>query len=199
MSTLTEQDDRALWDGVRRFATLPAWLDAATQPKRFIESMRRAIPEFASGALTIHECDIGNVRLKRDFWTGAYELIVGGPGAGERRDVALRGTIFPPTKDEGRRTKDEGQDAPHATRHTPHAFGTNGWEGYLPDLNLKLEMRPPDAALPALPILTDPHAALELLERSIRAADPRYHDLRLAACTPKIMRYTPGSRCTILY
>ena len=34
---------------------------------------------------------------------------------------------------------------------------------------------------------------------SIRAAAPNYQDLRIEACAPKIMRYTPGSRCTILY
>ena len=36
MSTITERDDRALWDGVRRFAALPDWLDAANQPDRFV-------------------------------------------------------------------------------------------------------------------------------------------------------------------
>jgi Phosphotransferase enzyme family len=187
MSSIIEKDNPAVWEGVRRFATLPDWLDAATQPERFIESFARTVPEFASGALAIEECDVAHVRLKRDFWTGVYELTVVGPGEDERRVVALRGTIFPPERSESKGYRTGGP------------FGSDGWQGYLPDLNLKLEMRPPDAALPALPILTDPQQARELLERSIRPAAPRYHDLRIATCVPKIMRYSPGSRCTILY
>src|SRR5215472_9093217 len=96
MSTMTEQDNVALWEGVRRFAMLPGWLDEATQPDRFVESLRRAVPELASGDLAVEECDIGHVRLKRDVWTGIYELTAAGPGEGERRVVVLRGTIFPP-------------------------------------------------------------------------------------------------------
>ena len=191
MSTITQHDDRAMWDGVRRFAALPDWLDAATQPNRFIEALARAIPEFASGALAIRECDIGHVRLKRDYWTGVYELTIEGPGAGERRVVALRGTILPPESTENH---------PEGTQlRTEKPFGSEGWQGHLPELNLRLEMQPPDAALPALPVLTDPDAARALLERSIRAAAPKYQELRIAACAPKIMRYSPGSRCTILY
>jgi phosphotransferase family enzyme len=186
MSTVIEQADHAVWEGVRRFAALPDWLDAATQPERFVAAINRAIPEFAAGSLTIYECDIGHVRFKRDFWTGIYELTVGEPGTGERRTIALRGTILPP-------------QASEPARDTYAAFGTDGWQAYLADLNLKLEMRPPDEALPALPILTDPETARALLESSIRSAAPRYHDLQIAACMPKVMRYSPGSRCTILY
>src|SRR5690606_6664879 len=50
-----------------------------------------------------------------------------------------------------------------------------------------------------LPRLTDPAAARDLLEESIRAASPAYRDIQLQACRPKVMRYKPGSRCTILY
>jgi hypothetical protein len=187
MSTMIEKNNLVLWEGVRRFATLPDWLDAATQPERLVESLVRVVPEFASGAQTILECDIGHVRFKRDVWTGVYELTIAGADGAEPRVVALRGTILSPERVEA---------------HDPQPsrpFGSDGWQAYLPDLNLKLEMRPPDAALPALPILTDSEQARELLERSIRLAAPRYQDLQIAASAPKIMRYSPGSRCTILY
>jgi len=180
----------ALWDGVRQFAVLPTWLEAATTPDRFCAALTRAVPELASGELTIQECDIGHVRIKRDTWTGVYELTIAGPRGDQSRVVALRGTIFPPGQPEPDAAGDE------RARQT---FGMDGWRAYLPELRIWLERALSDAALPALPILTDPDQARALLEQSIRAAAPNYHDLRIESCTPKIMRYTPGSRCTVLY
>jgi hypothetical protein len=79
------------------------------------------------------------------------------------------------------------------------AGGPDAWRCYLPELRLALEPEPPDRALSALPLLTDPEQARGLLEPAIRAANPAYRDLRIQRCTPRVMRYTPGSRCTILY
>ncbi len=185
-----DQTHAALWDGVRQFAALPAWLEAATTPETFCAALARMVPELAIGDLKIQECDIGHVRIKRDVWTGVYELKLAGPGGGLPRVVVLRGTIYPP-----------GQAAPEQpdSGATQVGFGATGWRAFLPDLRVQLEPAKPDAALPSLPILTDPEQARELLEQSIRAAAPEYHDLRLQSCAPKIMRYTPGSRCTVLY
>ncbi len=33
----------------------------------------------------------------------------------------------------------------------------------------------------------------------IRSGSPAYQDLQIQACHPKIVRYKPGSRCTIVY
>jgi hypothetical protein len=181
----------ALWDGVRQFAALPDWLEAATAPEPFCAALTRAVPELASGELIIQECDIGHVRIKRDSWTGVYELTVAGPRGDQPRVVALRGTIIPPGQPESDVAGDE--------RAHSQAFGMDGWRAYLPELRISLERASSDAALPALPILTDPEQARTLLEQSIRAAAPNYHDLQIESCTPKIMRYTPGSRCTVLY
>jgi hypothetical protein len=69
----------------------------------------------------------------------------------------------------------------------------------VPELDLLLETLPAAAALPALPILTDAEQARTLLERSIRAGGPAYQDIRMRSCAPNVVRYKPGSRCTILY
>ena len=187
MSTVVEsqrQTENAVWDHLRQFAALPDWLHAATNPKRVAAAIAGAVPEIMAGDLAIADCDIGHVRIKRDVWTGVYTLTMT-----ERQCVALRGTIIPPGHPEPEIT-------PSATQHP---FGSERWQCYLPELRLKLEPQPPDAALPSLPILTDPEQARALLEQSIRAAGPAYHDLHIQRCVPKIMRYTPGSRCTILY
>jgi thiamine kinase-like enzyme len=180
----------SLWDGIGMFATLPNWLDAATTPERFCEALTRAVPTFASGERVIQECDIGHVRIKRDVWAGVYTLTTTDSTGGDPEVIALRGTITPPGQ--------EAQSAPSDPGSQP-AFGADGWHLSLPELGVHLERAKPDAALPSLPILTDPEQARALLEQHIRLAAPEYHDLQIEACVPKIMRYTPGSRCTVLY
>ena len=171
----------------RRFATLPDWLTAIDDPERVRRALLQAVPEFASGALTLLACDVHRVRMKDARWTAQYRLTVAGPGDDSRREVTLRGTLVAP-------------GAPEPAPATGGAaFGTAGWQGYLPEVRLVLEPQPADAGLPALPHLTDPEEARALLEASIRAASPAYRGLRLRAVTPRVMRYNPGSRCTILY
>ncbi|HJZ48695.1 MAG TPA: hypothetical protein VKE41_16070, partial [Roseiflexaceae bacterium] len=192
MSSIADSrvESSTIWQGVRQFAELPVWLLAATDANSFCTALARAVPELAAAGLTIAECDIGHVRIKRDIWTGVYELTLAGQQHDQTRVVALRGTILPP-----------GQPDPaheDASAAKP-AFGALGWRLYLPDLRVQLEPQKEDAALPSLPILTDPEQARALLEQSIRGSAPNYHDLRIESCAPKIMRYTPGSRCTVLY
>jgi hypothetical protein len=173
-------------DGVRRFATLPDWLSAVADPGRVRAALQRSIPEFVSGELTLQDLDINRVRMKKDRWTGIYSLTVASPD-GLSRVVALSGTLIPPGGAEPKSISDGA------------AFGSDGWRFYLSELRLDLKPQPPDAALPALPILTDPEQARALLEQSIRAGSPAYHDLRIQSCAPRVMRYKPGSRCTVLY
>ncbi len=179
-----------MWSGLSQFAALPAWLNAATDPEQVSRALARAVPELASGALTI-SVQIKSVRIARAAWTGVYTLtLTERPGAGQRV-VTLRGTILPP-----------GRPAPPSVDGAAdsQAFGAAGWRSYVPELRIAFEMQPPDdTALPSLPILTDAEQARAVLERSIRAAAPAYADLRIESCAPKIMRYTPGSRCTVLY
>lgn len=182
------QAEDAVWNGLRQFAVLPDWLNAATQPESVSDALTRAVPEFLSGERRIEDCDIGSVRFKRNVWTGAYKLTID-ERPGQRQVVSLRGTLTPP-----------GQPEPEvATSGAQSPFGSDQWQCYLPELRLKLEPQPPDEGLPSLPILTDAEAARELLERGIRTSGSNYHNFRIERCTPKIMRYSPGSRCTILY
>ena len=194
MSTIADQPTHAagIRQGLGQFAALPDWLLAATDPDTFCAALRRAVPELAAGDLAIKECDIGHVRIKRDVWIGVYELTLSDRQSDQPRTVALRGTIIPPTQPAPELAHEDG------SRAQP-AFGAEGWRAYLADLRIQLDLRPPDAALPSLPILTDPEQARVLLEQSICAAAPNYQDLRIESCAPQIMRYTPGSRCTILY
>jgi hypothetical protein len=53
--------------------------------------------------------------------------------------------------------------------------------------------------LASLDELTDPERSRQLLEKSIRLGSPRYADFRIATCTPNVVRYKPGSRCTVVY
>src|SRR5690348_338446 len=98
MSTIVEERAQAaaLWNGLRQFAALPDWLNAATDPQQVSAALARAVPELASGDLAIEDCDIGHVRIKRDVWTGVYTLTLAEGQRGGQRVVALRGTIFPP-------------------------------------------------------------------------------------------------------
>jgi len=183
MSWSNEREQNAgVWSGLDQLASLPDWLNAATDPERVLPALALAIPELVSGALTI------SARLKRGDWIGVYTLTFGETHSSGPRVVVLRGTILPPDR-----------LVPPGLTADPPAFGTVGWRSYLPALRIAFEMEPPDAALASLPILTDPDQARALLERSIRAAAPTYAGLRIEACVPTIMRYTPGSRCTILY
>jgi aminoglycoside phosphotransferase (APT) family kinase protein len=188
MATIAERGSSApVWRGLEQFAALPDWLNAATDPAQFTAALARAVPALASGDLTLQECDIGHVRIKRDVWTGVYTLTVAARG-GAPRTIALRGTILPP-----------GHPDPGIEAGTQGELGGEGWRAFLPELRVMLAPQPQDADLPSLPILTDPEQARAMLERSIRAASPAYADLRLERVAPKVMRYTPGSRCTVLY
>jgi hypothetical protein len=190
MSTLTQRssqtEPKEIPNGLLRFASLPDWLTAIADPARVRTALARTIPEFASGALTLLDCDVKRVRIKKDRWTAMYALSVDGLAANQK-EVRLRGTLIPP-----------GQETPQQAADQM-AFGTEGWRFYLPELRLNLESQPPDEALPSLPRLTEPAAARELLEASIRAGSPAYRGFQIQAVTPKVMRYKPGSRCTILY
>src|SRR5690348_6980311 len=147
-------------EGWRRFATLPDWLTAMAEPERVRGALAQAVPEFASGALTVTACDVHRVRMKDARWTAQYRLTVAGPGDAPAREVTLRGTLIPP-----------GAPEP-ALAASGAAFGAAGWQGYLPDVRLLLEPQAADAGLPALPHLTDPEEARALLEASIRSAAP---------------------------
>lgn len=181
MTTQIPADARA---SLHRFAFLPAWLAAAADPERIGAALVRHEPQLALGRVTVKR-----LRLNRReaSWTGRYEVTVADPD-GVARAVALLGTVYPPTAVPV-------ADGPGAT-----PFGAPGWRRVLPELGLELTSAPAEAAaLPALPVLTDPVRARALLEEQLRAAAPAHAGLRLAGANPRVVRSKPGNRCTILY
>ncbi|HWQ14932.1 MAG TPA: phosphotransferase [Roseiflexaceae bacterium] len=199
MSTTVEPLGRRVTDvlaGLRTFVT-PDWLAVAAQTDRVIEALKRHVPEFATGQLTLQECAIKRVRLRdgSGYWTGTYRLTVTGLQPGRDQVVAVRARLIPPGW----------KGASSAERRVPAApdeaapFGAERWRCSVPELRLELETQPPEAELPALPVLTDPEEARLLIERAMRESGPAYADVRIRSCVPQVMRYKPGSRCTIRY
>ena len=168
---------------LHRFGSLPAWLTAAVDPERIGAALARHEPRFRLDRVTAKR-----LRLNREgTWTGRYHATATGPD-GVVRALALLGTLYPPTA------------VPAADGPPAAPFGTPGWRRFVPELGLELTSAPADeAALPSLPLLTDAARARRLLEQWLRAAAPAYAGLRLAGCTPRVVRSKPGNRCTILY
>ena len=175
-----------LSEGLRGLG-IPDWLAAVADPVRAQAALTLRIPEFASGELTLRECEVEQVRMKDDAWTVRYRLAIEGPEDGSERFCQLRGDLVPSSREE--------------PGEVGGGFGTDGWRCYVPELrlDLRLEVQDHDADLPSLSLLTDPIEAGALLERAIRGSSPAYADLRIQSSSPRVMRYKPGSRCTILY
>ncbi len=174
--------------GIRRLAEPPDWLTSVADPGRVSQALRHWVPELASGAVRLLETDPKRLRIKQETWTSLYRLTVKDSRTGRQRVVRVRGTLLP-----------AGWEAPQPGSNGG-PLGARAWRCYLPELRLDLRQEPAeDAALPALGSLTDPAEARGLLEHAIRACSPNYSDLRIARCIPRVMRYKPGSRCTILY
>jgi hypothetical protein len=170
---------------------LPDWLEAATNPEIVGAALARHIPEFVSGDLVLRSCKLKRMRLKDTSgrWGGVYVLKVDHPRSAETQAIQLRATLSAPGIQ-----RDATEDRPH-----PQAFGSAEWRCSVPELGMQFEIEPPDAVLAAMPALSDPEQSREMLEQSIRAAAPSYHDLRIERCTPHVLSYKPGTRGTILY
>jgi hypothetical protein len=174
-------------DDLRGLGVLPEWLQQIARPEFVREAFERRIPEFAGGIWTLDHVEGKRLRIKQDAWTATYELTV--ESDGEWRTLSVRGRVHPP-------------DAPELgqTLAPQGKLGEEGWRCVVPELRMVLETNPPDAAgLPALPLLTDPERARQLLEDGIRTCAPGYADIRIKACEPRVARYKPGSRCTLVY
>jgi hypothetical protein len=175
----------------RQLADRPDWLIAALQSERVEEALARHVPEFTAGTLRLVECRATRLFLKdtSGIWRGVYELTVAGRPGEAHRKVQIRVSLFAPWVPPLESTQ----------QHTLRPFGSEAWSCYLPELRLLCEPEPPEAELAILPQLVDPEASRALLEASIRAGSPAYHDLRILACRPRVVNYKPGSRCTIGY
>jgi hypothetical protein len=184
---IDQQQDALIWEGLQTFRDLPDWMVAARDPERICAELSWAIPEFHSGELILHECDSSNVRYKGENWSGFYELTIGKPGESNTSTINLQGTLFPPGV---------------ISRLAPlveNSLGSPAWHAIIPALDLELWPKQPEAVLSSLDFLTDPEQSRQYLMRRIRAGSPVYQNLQIEVCHPQIVRYKPGSRCTIVY
>ncbi|WP_020579398.1 phosphotransferase [Actinopolymorpha alba] len=183
-------DDDVVVSSLEEFASLPDWLAAGMLPDRVESALRREVPELADGRLTLLSCTPQRLRAKGNEWLARYRLEVAEPG-GAPREVVLVGNLRPPSTG--------GPEPDHAQRRGPLSspeFGEPGWSCWLPDLRLELRVQVADEALPSLPSLVEPAAAGRLLQRVLREAG--YGDAVVEDCTPDVVRYKPGSRCTVV-
>jgi len=185
--SIGQQQDTLILEGLRTLQDLPDWMMAARDPDRICAVFSQAIPEFRSGQLILHECDTSNIRYKGENWAGFYELTVGKPGESSTALIELDGILSPPDVFSNRALLVE------------HSLGSADWHAVIPDLNLELWTKKPEAVLSSLDMLVDPEQSREYLMTSIRAGSPTYQVLQIQASHPKIVRYKPGSRCTIVY
>lgn len=161
-----------------QLARLPDWLVRLDDP----DVLRSALTPVLPG---LRDASLHGVRFKSGLWRGSCALRLA--GADDAVHVAAR--IYPPAAGD-----------PPASSTPDTSPGTKGWRLSLPAIRLELAAtEPQEAALPALAVLTDPARARSFLEAAIRTGTPAYSDLRILALTPRVMRYSPGSRCTVLF
>jgi hypothetical protein len=185
--SIAQKKDILIWEGLQTFRELPDWMMAARNPERICAALSQAIPEFQSGQLILNECDTSNIRYKGENWQGFYELTVSKPGDSSASMINLQGVLSAPRIHSGRPLLVEG------------ALGSKDWHAFIPALNLELWTKEAESVLSALELLTDPEQSRQYLMSRIRAGSPTYQDLEILASHPKVARYKPGSRCTIVY
>ena len=178
-----------LLTGMAQLMSLPDWLLAPLQAENFIEALRLQVSEFASGEWLILYCGIKRFLLKDDggYWEGTYNLEVQSSSTGVEQNILLHGKLTAPWFGK-----------PVITE-SGVPFGSPDWHGFLPEFNLALETEAPEKELPGLKQLTDAEQSRILIERALRETGRLGADQTITTCTPKILSYKPGSRCTIRY
>lgn len=173
-------------DALAPFATLPGWLAAGMLADRLEAALARHVPELRDGRLRLISCKPERLRAKEDQWLARYRVVVA-EGEGPERTIVLVGNLRSPA---------DMFDPSSTPGPAPLAFGDPGWSTWLPDLRLDLVVQEADEALPSLPELIDPQSCGRLIQDALRAAG--YAEANVVDCTPNVVRYKPGSRCTIV-
>ena len=157
---LEQSFEADLSESLRRLG-IPDWLAVVADPGRARAALTLRIPEFASGELTLRECEIEQVRMKDDAWTVRYRLAIEGPEAGSERSCQLRGDLVAPSRAEPGEVSGSG-------------FGTDGWRCYIPELRLDLGLEPQgrDVGLPSLSLPLE-RTLKELIRSSLAAGTPQ--------------------------
>ncbi len=177
-------------DALGPFAELPDWLAGLMRPGRLEASLREHVSELRDGRLTLLDCRADRLRAKEERWLARCRAIITPRDSGphtEPSEVVLVGELHPPGRPD--------PILPLSGSAVP--FGEPGYEVFLPDLRLHLRSEEEDPGLPSLGALSQPETSARIIERMLRAG--RYPEATVASSTPTIIRYKPGSRCTILY
>ena len=182
-----QKQDTLIWEKFQTLRDLPDWMMAARDPDHICAAFSQAIPEFQAGQLILRQCDSSNIRYKGENWQGFYELMVSQPGEDDTIEINFQGILFPPDVFSDRRLLVE------------NSLGSPDWHAVIPALHLELWPKKPEGVLSALELLVDPEQSRQYLMSRIRSASPAYQNLEIQASHPKIARYKPGSRCTIVY
>ena len=180
--TLVSTTDPVL-QSLTAFSVLPPWLAGAMDGDRVAARLARVVPELVDGGLRLLSCAPQRLRAKGTDWVARYRLTATGPD-GPAREMVLVGTLVAPSLPE-----------PEAPAHQV-PLGEEGFACWLPDLRLLLRHEESDEALPALPALTEPEQTAALLETILH--DAGYRSATIASCDPVVVRYKPGSRCTVV-
>lgn len=182
----TRFDEDEVISDLAAFGSLPDWLAAGMDGARVGDQIRQCAPELADGRLRLVSCTPERLRAKGGKWLARYRVTVAENG-GAPRDVVLVGHLRPPS-----------EETPAAGPHseTGARFGEVGWGCWLPETRLRLRVEPSDEGLPALPTLVEPGPAAALLQPVLH--DAGYRDAVIASCRPQVVRYKPGSRCTVV-
>jgi Phosphotransferase enzyme family len=180
-------DEPEVTDELDAFASIPDWLAAGMSADRVRSSLERHVAELHEGSWQLVSCTPERLRAKGEEWLARYRLAVVDPD-GEPRDLVAVGNLRGPSR--AASGAEDGDDRPGG------AFGDLDWRCWLPDLRLELQIAATDPALPALDDIIDPQAAGRLLQAVIREAG--YDDAVITSCRPDVVRYKPGSRCTVV-
>lgn len=182
-----QKQDAVIWEGLQAFRDFPDWMGAARDPEGVRAALTAAVPEFLSGKLSLLDCDSGYFRYKGDKWSALYALMISKPDDSETSTINLQGILRPPGVLLEPSSLVEG------------SLGGEAWHAVIPDLNLELWTKKPEAVLSSLEMLTDPERSRQYLTSLIRSGSSTYRDIQIDSCRPKVVRYKPGSRCAIAY
>ncbi len=184
---VTSIADADVTAGLDLLAQPADWLIAIEDLARLRADLERTIPELASGELVLKKCKFKRAHIVDGTYVSLCRLTIEDSDGGSRHDVDVHGVLVLPWMD------------PPAVSDTVAGFEQLDWHCFLPDLRWEISAEPADTALPAMPSLTDPELSRVLLEGALRASDGELADIEIAGCTPTVMRYREGRRCTIRY
>jgi hypothetical protein len=174
--------------GLAQLASPPAWLLPAADADAVSGALAETVPELGARGRALESLEVRRLRIKERTWDALVRVTVAAaPGVAAAQTFDLRGRVIPPAW--GDPDGDGSGGAP---------FPEAGWRWYSPGLRLELAVQPSDPALPAVPLLTDPDRSARMLEDGV-GGSPRYRGFRIGRCVPHVVRYKPGSRCTVVY